>query len=96
MVINAVLASKAFDPYPFILLNLVLSCVAAIQAPLIMMSQNRQEEKDRRRAENDYKVNLKTEIMIEDIFDKVTAILKRQSKLEKQIESMQGEKKDEE
>lgn len=96
MVINAVLASKAFDPYPFILLNLVLSCVAAIQAPLIMMSQNRQEEKDRRRAENDYKVNLKTEIMIEDIFDKVTAILKRQSKLEKQIESMQNEKKDEE
>lgn len=96
MVINAVLAAKAFDPYPFILLNLVLSCVAAIQAPLIMMSQNRQEEKDRRRAENDYKVNLKTEIMIEDIFDKVTAILKRQSKLEKQIESMQGEKEDEE
>ena len=96
MVVNAVLAAKAFDPYPFILLNLVLSCVAAIQAPLIMMSQNRQEEKDRRRAENDYKVNLKTEIMIEDIFDKVTAILKRQSKLEKQIESMQNEKKDEE
>lgn len=96
MVINAVLAAKAFDPYPFILLNLVLSCVAAIQAPLIMMSQNRQEEKDRRRAENDYKVNLKTEIMIEDIFDKVTAILKRQSKLEKQIESMQGEKEAEE
>lgn len=94
MVVNAVLAAKAFDPYPFILLNLVLSCVAAIQAPLIMMSQNRQEEKDRRRAENDYKVNLKTEIMIEDIFDKVTAILKRQSKLEKQIESMQNEKKD--
>ena len=60
MVINAVLAANAFDPYPFILLNLVLSCVAAIQAPLIMMSQNRQEEKDRRRAENDYKVNLKT------------------------------------
>lgn len=50
MVINAILATKAFDPYPFILLNLVLSCVAAIQAPLIMMSQNRQEEKDRRRA----------------------------------------------
>ena len=96
MAANALLASKAFDPYPFILLNLVLSCIAAIQAPLIMMSQNRQEEKDRRRAENDYKVNLKTEIMIEDIFDKVTAILKRQSKLEKQIESMQNEKKDEE
>ena len=50
MTVNIVLAAKAFDPYPFILLNLVLSCVAAIQAPLIMMSQNRQEEKDRRRA----------------------------------------------
>ena len=62
------LAVKAFDPFPLILLNLVLSCVAAIQAPLIMMSQNRQEEKDRQRAENDYKVNLKTEIMIEDLY----------------------------
>ena len=83
MVINAILATKAFDPYPFILLNLVLSCVAAIQAPLIMMSQNRQEEKDRHRAENDYKVNLKTEIMIEDLYDKVNAILARQSQIEK-------------
>ena len=68
MVINTLLAVKAFDPFPFILLNLVLSCVAAIQAPLIMMSQNRQEEKDRQRTENDYKVNLKTEIMIEDLY----------------------------
>ena len=85
MVINGLLASRAFDPYPFILLNLVLSCVAAIQAPLIMMSQNRQEEKDRRRAENDYKVNLKTEIMIEDLYDKVNAILARQSALEKHL-----------
>ena len=85
MVINTVLAARAFDPYPFILLNLVLSCVAAIQAPLIMMSQNRQEEKDRRRAENDYKVNLKTEIMIEDLYDKVNAILSKQSALEKRL-----------
>ena len=85
MVINTILASNAFDPYPFILLNLVLSCVAAIQAPLIMMSQNRQEEKDRRRAENDYKVNLKTEIMIEDLYDKVNAILAKQSALEKKL-----------
>ena len=83
MVVNAILATKAFDPYPFILLNLVLSCVAAIQAPLIMMSQNRQEEKDRRRAENDYKVNLKTEIMIEDLYDKVNAILAKQVQMEK-------------
>ena len=85
MIVNAALAARAFDPYPFILLNLVLSCVAAIQAPLIMMSQNRQEEKDRRRAENDYKVNLKTEIMIEDLHDKVNAILAKQSALEKKL-----------
>lgn len=87
MVINTLLAVKAFDPFPFILLNLVLSCVAAIQAPLIMMSQNRQEEKDRRRAENDYKVNLKTEIMIEDLYDKVNAILAKQSALEKRLQT---------
>lgn len=84
MIMNILLAAGAFDPYPFILLNLVLSCVAAIQAPLIMMSQNRQEEKDRRRAENDYKVNLKTEIMIEDLYDKVNAILAMQSASERQ------------
>ena len=95
MVVNVILAAKAFDPYPFILLNLVLSCVAAIQAPLIMMSQNRQEEKDRHRAENDYKVNLKTEIMIEDLYDKVNAILAKQEEMERQLraESKQDEKK---
>ena len=91
MVINTLLAARAFDPYPFILLNLVLSCIAAIQAPLIMMSQNRQEEKDRRRAENDYKVNLKTEIMIEDLYDKVNAILAKQSALEKRLNAQNGE-----
>ena len=96
MVFNVILATKAFDPYPFILLNLVLSCVAAIQAPLIMMSQNRQEEKDRRRAENDYKVNLKTEIMIEDLYDKVSAILAKQLEMEKQLQadSKKNEEKD--
>ena len=56
MALNILLASDAFDAYPFILLNLVLSCIAAIQAPLIMMSQNRQEAKDRKRAENDYRI----------------------------------------
>ena len=85
MIMNILLAAGAFDPYPFILLNLVLSCVAAIQAPLIMMSQNRPEEKDRRRAENDYKVNLKTEIMIEDLYDKVNTILAMQSAPERQV-----------
>ena len=91
MVVNTLLAARAFDPYPFILLNLVLSCIAAIQAPLIMMSQNRQEEKDRRRAENVYKVNLKTEIMIEDLYDKVNAILAKQSALEKRLNAQSGE-----
>lgn len=91
MVINVILAAKAFDPYPFILLNLVLSCVAAIQAPLIMMSQNRQEEIDRRRAENDYKVNLKTEIMIEDLYDKVNAILAKEKALEKKLDAEKSE-----
>ena len=93
MVVNVLLAARAFDPYPFILLNLVLSCVAAIQAPLIMMSQNRQEEKDRRRAENDYKVNLKTEIMIEDLYDKVNAILAKQSALERQARGDNNEER---
>ena len=92
MLVNTLLAAKAFDPYPFILLNLVLSCVAAIQAPLIMMSQNRQEEKDRRRAENDYRVNLKTEIMIEDLYDKVNAILAKQSALEKKLQEQEETK----
>ena len=93
MVINGLLASRAFDPYPFILLNLVLSCVAAIQAPLIMMSQNRQGEKDRRRAENDYKVNLKTEIMIEDLHDKMNEILARQESILKRLKELEKREK---
>ncbi len=72
--INVYLLSKPFDPYPFILLNLVLSCLAAIQAPVILMSQNRQEQKDRERAENDYRVNLKAEIILEDLHHKVDRI----------------------
>ena len=66
MIFNAVMAARAFDPYPYILLNLVLSCLSAIQAPILMMSQNRQGDKDRLRAENDFQVNLKTEFIIED------------------------------
>lgn len=71
----------AFDPYPFILLNLFLSCVAAIQAPIIMMSQNRQDQKDRIRADNNYKVNLKTEIIIQDLHEKLDTILENQNYL---------------
>lgn len=66
---------KPFDPYPFILLNLILSCLAAIQAPIIMMSQNRQEMKDRIRSENDYKINLKSEIEIRTLHEKVDHLL---------------------
>lgn len=77
MIINNKMGDKAFDPYPFILLNLVLSCLAAIQAPLIMMSQNRQEEKDRQRAEDDYIVNLKTEIIIRDIHKHLEEVEKK-------------------
>lgn len=65
------LVNKGFDPYPFILLNLILSCLAALQAPVIMMSQNRQEEKDRERAQNDYMINLKSELEIRTLHEKV-------------------------
>ena len=72
------LATHAFDPYPFILLNLVLSCLAAVQAPVIMMSQNRSEARDRLRAENDYKVNLKAELEIRHLHEKLDHLLRRQ------------------
>ena len=65
------LVTKSFDPYPFILLNLILSCLAALQAPVIMMSQNRQEEKDRERAKKDYMINLKSELEIRTLHDKI-------------------------
>lgn len=70
------LANKGFDPYPFILLNLILSCLASLQAPIIMMSQNRQEEKDRERAKKDYEVNLKAEDEIRQLNEKLDALLK--------------------
>ncbi|MEG1556278.1 MAG: DUF1003 domain-containing protein, partial [Bacteroidales bacterium] len=72
------LMNKGFDPYPFILLNLILSCLAAIQAPVIMMSQNRQEEKDRERSKNDYMVNLKSELEIRILHEKMDHLLSHQ------------------
>ena len=79
IVINtAVLATRAFDPYPFILMNLILSCLAALQAPVIMMSQNRTEARDRARAENDYKVNLKAELEIRHLHEKIDHLLRKQ------------------
>lgn len=90
MVMNVLLAAKAFDAYPFILLNLVLSCIAAVQAPLIMMSQNRQEVKDRKRAENDYRVNLKSEFVIDALYKKLESVSEMQKKIFKKLETLSG------
>ncbi|MDD2820970.1 MAG: DUF1003 domain-containing protein [Flavobacterium sp.] len=73
-----ILLNKGFDPYPFILLNLILSCLAALQAPVIMMSQNRQEEKDRERARKDYMINLKSELEIRMLHDKLDHLIQHQ------------------
>ena len=81
ILLNAVfLHNQSFDPYPFILMNLILSCIAALQAPIIMMSQNRQEEKDRKRAENDYLINLKSELEIRALHEKVDLLLQEEIK----------------
>jgi uncharacterized membrane protein len=85
------LISKPFDPYPFILLNLILSCIAALQAPVIMMSQNRQEAKDRNRSLNDYQVNLKAEIEIRQLNEKVDHILINQAQRLFEIQQIQIE-----
>jgi uncharacterized membrane protein len=78
---NAIVAVQdRFDPYPFILMNLILSCIAALQAPVIMMSQNRQEEKDRKRGENDYLINLKAEMQIRSLHQKMDLLLEEQIK----------------
>ncbi len=90
MILNIVfLASKAYDPYPFILLNLILSCIAALQAPVIMMSQNRQEEKDRERARNDYMVNLKAEMEIRLLHDKLDHLIVNQQEKLMEIQQIQ-------
>lgn len=85
--LNSWAMANAFDSLPYVLLNLVLSCIAAIQAPLIMMSQKRQEQIDRDRNENDYRVNLKTEIIIQDMHQKIEKIQRGQEKIKKYIES---------
>lgn len=84
-----ILATKPFDPYPFILLNLILSCLAAIQAPIIMMSQNRQESKDRIRSEHDYKVNLKAELEIRLLHEKIDHLLLQQNQRLMEIQQLQ-------
>jgi uncharacterized membrane protein len=84
-----ILATKPFDPFPFILLNLILSCLAAIQAPIIMMSQNRQEQKDRQRGEHDYKINLKAELEIKLLSEKIDHLLVHQNKILLEIQEVQ-------
>jgi hypothetical protein len=92
MIVNIfLLQNKAFDPFPFILLNLVLSCLAAIQAPIIMMSQNRQEERDRLRSKNDYKINLKAELEIRMLHEKIDFILNHQGEHLHELERQQLE-----
>lgn len=92
-IILNIYAFENVDPYPFILLNLVLSCIASLQAPIIMMSQNRQAKKDSLRSRNDYKTDLKSELILEELHDKITAIEKNQKKILEFIESNNIEKK---
>ena len=88
---SAAVLWRPVDPYPFILLNLVLSCIAAIPAPVIMMSQNRQEAKDRLRAQNDYKVNLKAELEIRHLHEKLDHLLSHQWERLVEIQEIQLE-----
>jgi len=90
IIVNAfLLLNKGFDPYPFILLNLILSCIAALQAPVIMMSQNRQEEKDRERAKNDYMINLKSELEIRMLHEKIDHLILHQEQSMLEIQKVQ-------
>lgn len=86
-----ILLNKGFDPYPFILLNLILSCLAALQAPVIMMSQNRQEEKDRERAKKDYMINLKSELEIRMLHEKLDHLIMHQQEELIEIQKVQIE-----
>ncbi len=96
MFINVyILVTKPFDPYPFILLNLILSTLAAIQAPIIMMSQNRQEQKDRIRSEHDYKINLKAELEIKLLHEKIDHMIIHQNKRLLDIQEIQADYLDE-
>ena len=93
IVLNTVVLSEgnAIDEYPFILLNLLLSCIAALQAPIIMMSQNRQSAKDSLRNQNDYRTDLKSELILEELHDKMELILKNQKKIMKELEGAKDE-----
>lgn len=87
--LNLIFLTKPFDPYPFILLNLLLSCLASIQAPIILMSQNRKEAKDRERAENDYKINLKAELEVRHLHEKIDNLMRHQWQRLLEIQQLQ-------
>lgn len=86
---SVVPAHNQFDPFPFILMNLILSCIAALQAPIIMMSQNRQEEKDRKRAENDYLINLKAELELRNLHSKIDLLMEEQMTRLMEVQAVQ-------
>ena len=85
---TALILKKPFDPYPYVFLNLILACLSSIQAPIIMMSQNREAEKDRLRAENEYLINQKSEIILEDLHMKIDNIINRQHILENEVNKL--------
>ena len=91
IIVNAYFLQRPFDPFPFILLNLLLSTIAALQAPIIMMSQNRKEEKDRQRAVNDYLINLKSEIEVRNLHGKLDLLMTEQMKTLFEIQKTQVE-----
>jgi uncharacterized membrane protein len=88
ILLNVWILATPFDKYPFILLNLILSSIAAVQAPIIMMSQNRQEKKDRLRSDNDYKIDLKAEFILESIYNKLNELMDNQTVMKKDIENI--------
>ena len=96
IILNTVIlvGQDAIDPYPFILLNLVLSCISALQAPIIMMSQNRQAAKDSLRNQNDYRTDLKSELILESLHDQMDVILRNQKRILRYIEAVEDEKEE--
>lgn len=95
IILNGYILINPIDEYPFILLNLLLSCLAALQAPVIMMSQNRQAEKDSLRNQNDYRIDLKSELILEQIAEKVDKINAQQAKIIKRLDELEGVKDEE-
>ena len=92
IIINGILLKRASDPYPFVLLNLILSCLASLQAPIIMMSQNRQAKKDSLRNQNDYQVDLKSELILERLHEEITESLKNERQIIKMLKEMEYKK----